>query len=455
MLRSFLATVAAVFALTMVSCSTQTEPAEKPLPAVTVRTATMNITPGVEVLARIALPSGFVPAAQYAPIWLQTGNEVAIAGARNGRTTVLGYGGAGYRTERVIAQDGGIGAPDGRLVDLVPSPNGMVLALVVVKPAPHQLDVITRDVISEGAANPISSFDGDFESASVGWVDDFTLLLALRAHPQEPQPRGDAGSSSDSTQTPAAAASSGLYFITESGVVTTGYMKLGCKMSGLSLAPDGNVAAGGGDASAPAVVIDREKESCQTIAARAPIRILDWAHDSKSFLFQNINPPLGTGVYRYDLPSNGARLVAIASGAAAFVGNDQIFALGDRGLTLADAQNAPDRPVRAEVAISNQIGSDIEVQSLGFNTTPAMLAASTMTYTRATDSAALQTFSPTTDGPVRKIVTYSVAPKRAFVIAFGPARGIATMSWSPRGHYLALVDGDDSGAALTIISPPR
>jgi hypothetical protein len=84
-----------------------------------------------------------------------------------------------------------------------------------------------------------------------------------------------------------------------------------------------------------------------------------------------------------------------------------------------------------------------------------MLAASTMTYTRATDSAAIQAFSPSTEGPVREIVTYSVAPKRAFVIAFGPAHGVATMSWSPRGHYLAVVDGDASSAALTIISPPR
>ena len=76
--------------------------------------------------------------------------------------------------ERVIAEDGGIGAPDGSLVDLAASPDGMVLALAVVNSKEKRLDVVTRDVISEGAANPVSSFDGEFESASIGWLGDFT-----------------------------------------------------------------------------------------------------------------------------------------------------------------------------------------------------------------------------------------------------------------------------------------
>jgi hypothetical protein len=84
-----------------------------------------------------------------------------------------------------------------------------------------------------------------------------------------------------------------------------------------------------------------------------------------------------------------------------------------------------------------------------------MLATSTMTYTRATDTAAIAAFSPTTEGPVRKIVIYSVAPKRAFLVAFGAVRGAVAMSWSPRGRYLAIADGDGTAAALTIIAPPR
>jgi hypothetical protein len=225
-------------------------------------------------------------------------------------------------------------------------------------------------------------------------------------------------------------------------------------MSPLSWSPEGVVAAASGDKDAPPIIIDRSRESCRPINAQAPIRVLDWDHDSKSFLFQETNRSVGTGIYRYNLVNNTARLIAISSGAAAFIGNDQILALGNGALTFRGAQAAPDGPVRAELAISNPAGTDTEVQSLGFNSTPAMLAASTMSYTRATDAAAIATVSPALDGPLRKIVIFSVAPRRAFLVAFGPTRGTIAMSWSPRGRYLAIADGDGTEAALTIISPP-
>src|SRR5271166_3270488 len=184
MLRSFLPILVVMMALTLAvgSCSTQNErQGSAALPTETIRTASMNITPGIEVLTRVALPDGFVPSPNYPPMWLQAGKEVAVTGTRNEHTVVLGYGGTGYRTERVIAADGGIGAPDGSIVDLAASPNGMVLALAVVKPEEKQLEVVTRDVISEGAANPVSSFDGEFARVSIGWLGQFTIPLALRA----------------------------------------------------------------------------------------------------------------------------------------------------------------------------------------------------------------------------------------------------------------------------------
>src|SRR5438067_2035028 len=137
MLRSFrpFLAVTITLILTVSSCSTQNEqPGKVPLPTETVRTATMSITPGVEVLTHLTLPGGFIPSPDYPPMWLQTGKEVAIVGTSNGRTIVMGYGGAGYRTPRVIAEDGGVGAPDGNIVDVAVSPNGMVLALAVVIP---------------------------------------------------------------------------------------------------------------------------------------------------------------------------------------------------------------------------------------------------------------------------------------------------------------------------------
>ncbi len=456
MLRSFLSTrvLAMALILAIASCSTQ-KGQPPPLPTETVRTATMNITPGLEVLARVALPDGFVPSPEYPPMWLQAGKEVAVVGTRDGHAAIMGYDGTGFRTERVIAEDGGVGAPDGRIVDLAASPDGMALALAVANQKEKRLEVVIRDLISEAAANPVSSFDGEFESVSIGWLGEFTIPVALRTHVDEPSSGEAASSAPDPTHAPAAPASSGLYIVTLSGVVTTGYLKLNCKLSPLSWSPQGVVAIGSGDATVLPVIVDRGKESCQQLNAQAPLKVLDWAHDSKSFLYQETNRTIGTGIYRYDLANRSGRLVAISSGAAAFVGNDQVLALGSGALTFRGAQFAPDGPIRAEVALSNPSGSDTEVVSLGFNSTPTMLAASTMTYTRTADAAAIATFSPTAEGPTRKIVVYSVAPKRAFLIAFGPARGSIAMSWSPRGRYLAIADGDGTAAALTIISPPR
>ena len=450
--RSFLPIRALAIALTfgVVSCATQKPPPE--LPTAAVKTATMDITPGIEVLTRVNLPAGFVPSPDYAPMWLQAGKEVAIAGTRDGQAVVMGYGGLAFRTERIIAQDGGLGAQDGRLVDLAVSPDGMVLALAVANSTQKRLDVVTRDVISEGAANPVSSFDGEFESVSLGWLGEFTISLALRAPLDNGAPREATNPASGPTLA-LAAASSGLYVINTSGVVTTGYLKLNCRLSPMSWSPEGIVGVGSGDTTAPPIIVDRAKEACQRINPPAPIRMLDWAHDSKSFLYRETTP--ATGIYRYDLATGAARLVAISSGAAAYVGNDQVLALGSGSLTFRGAQFASTTPIRAEVALSNPAGTDTEVEPLGFNTTPAMLAASTMSYTSATDMAAIATFSPTPTGSMRKIVVYSVAGKRAFLVAFGPERGAITMSWSPRGRYLAIADGDATAAALTIMAPPH
>ncbi len=458
MLRSFLprTVIATAFSIAIVGCSAKNPPA-KPLPVVTVRTATMNVTPGIEVLARIALPDGFMPGPDYPPMWLQGGKEVAVVGTRNGHALVMGYGGAAYLTARVLAEDGGIGAPDGNIVDIAASPDGLMLALAVVHPNLRSLDVVLRDVISASGAHPISNYGGEFESVSIGWLDDFTVPLALRARTAETTSASGnsppAGVSSKLKPEPPA--SSGLYIINTSGVVTAGYIKLDCKLSRLRWAPQGDFAVGEGDAIAPATIIDRKNESCQRINVKAPIRLLDWSHDSSAFLYEENNSIIGAGTYRYDVARNTSRLVAIASGAAAVAGKSSILVLGSGGLNFRKIQNSPNGPCRAEVALSNASGSDIDIKSLGFNSTPAMLADSRMTYSVASDTAAITTFSPTPAGPTRKIVIYSVAAQRAFLVAFGSANGVATTSWSPQGRYLAIADGDATGSALTIMNPPR
>ncbi|HXN87310.1 MAG TPA: hypothetical protein VN867_14645 [Candidatus Binataceae bacterium] len=442
------------FAITAAGCSTHKE---KPaLPVVTVVTATMNLTAGIEVVARLALPEGFAPSPDYPPLWLQGGKEVAVVGTLQNRTVVIGYGGNGYLTRRIIAEDGGIGAPDGAIVDLAPSPDGMMLALAVVSAKDNRLDVVTRDLISAGAAPPVSSFDGEFETASIAWLSNFTIPLALRARELALETPPDASEiTSRLPAAPALSASSGLYTIGIGGAVTTGYTNLNCKMSKLDWSPKGNYAVGAGDLKAPPILIDREKESCERINAKAPLRVLGWSHDSKAFLYQETNLIIGTGLYRYDIATHAVRLVAISSGAAVFVSDDQVLALGNSTLTFRKAQYAPDEPLPTEVALSSADGSATDVQRIGFEVTPATLAASSMTYTHETDSAAIATVSPMPTGPARHIVIYSVASKRAFLVAFGPVRGLATMSWSPQGHYLAIADGDAGKSALTIIVPPR
>jgi len=162
---------------------------------------------------------------------------------------------------------------------------------------------------------------------------------------------------------------------------------------------------GEGNESTPAVIVDRAAGTCQRIGVRAPIRVLDWTHDGKSFLFEETNKDNETGTYRYDIASHSARLVAIGTGAAVFVGDDDILALGNSTLNFRKIRNAPMEPTRAEIAVSNERNSEVEVDSLGFNTTPAMLAESRMIYATENHLAAITTFTPTRSGPIRQLIT--------------------------------------------------
>jgi hypothetical protein len=453
MLKSLSTCAAILLALTLAGCSAK-NPQERqpPLPTATVRTATMDVTPGLKLLARIELPDGFTPSPLYPPMWLQSGKEVGIGGTVKGRAVIMGYSGTAWRTERIIAEDGGIGARDARIIDAAPSPDGMALAMAVVNPAQHRVDLMVRDLIAASDGHPVSSFDGEFDSASVGWVDEFTIALALRAHEPNPSP---AAADGESPAVGNAGAASGLYLIAINGMVTADFLKLKCPLSRLSWSPLGDFAAGTGDESAPPVLVDRGKGSCERLNATAPIRVLDWSRDDKSFLYEEINREGEVAAYRYDVASHNSRLVAVASGAAAFTAGGDVLALGNSSLSFRKIRDRPDTPTLAQLALVNAKDAQIDVESLGFNTTPAMLAQSTMSYSRESNAAAIATFGVTRGGPLRRLLTYSVATKSAFVIAFGPPRGPILMNWSPRGQYLAIVDGDGVESALTILSPPR
>jgi hypothetical protein len=129
--------------------------------------------------------------------------------------------------------------------------------------------------------------------------------------------------------------------------------------------------------------------------------------------------------------------------------------MGNGGLSWKRIARDPDAPAKAEIALLNPQTAVITMNSLGFQTLPALFAQSSMVFTTASDSAAIDTFVPRRDGLLRTLIDYSYPARSAFVLASGTARGPLAMSWSPDGCELAIVDGDASLAMLTVVIPPR
>ncbi len=70
------------------------------------------------------------------------------------------------------------------------------------------------------------------------------------------------------------------------------------------------------------------------------------------------------------------------------------------------------------------------------------------------DSIAIDLFASGPMGsPTRDIIAYSLASTTAILLASGPARGLALMSWSADGKTLAIFDGDSHRATLTLVAP--
>ncbi len=461
MARSFLFMAAILFAIAAASCSAQKQ---KPTPAAVVRSATMDITPGIIVLARVQMPAGFVPLPQQPPMWLEEGKEIAVAGVQNDHIAILGFGGPGWATMRVLAEDGAVGGKDARIVDAAAGPDGLELALATIDPERKQAAVIVRDLISGGEGHPVATFDGQFDIASIAWVARFTLALGLRARQSEPPsgqtPAASDGAAPSSAVTPSqtspsptpAPSAEGLYLIGTSGTVLAQLVKLDCKLSTLAWGPKGAFAVGQGDSIAPAVLIDREHAKCQQLNARAPIQVLGWTSDGSYFLYREVEANGESAIFTYDMARHASRLVAVSSTAAAFV-DHKVLALGNASLSFKRVEQFPQKQVHAELALVDPKSDEIDLQSLGFLSTPAMFAESTMALSRQTSAVAIVAFSPAAGGAMRKIVTYSVPAKSAFMVAFGPAVGALSIAWSPRGRYLAIADSTGVESALTVIKP--
>ena len=466
--RSFLIAAVALAGFCAASCSsTESEPKPAP-PPVIARSSTLEVTNGIKVLTMVEMPAGFAPIPNRPPMWLEGGAEIAVVGTENGHTMVYGLGGAGWKTGRILAADYGPGAAEpGTIVDVAASPEGLAIATAVVSPDSQRLDVVIRDLIASGPGNVIASFDGQYDSVSLAWLNSATIALALRRHPEPPPPppsledkQADATGDADepAVSEPPKNPADGLQLIVVSGAASVAPVKFNCALSPLSWSLHGVFAVGQGDSTTPPVLIDRRNSTCTRFHSTDPIQVLDWDKDDEaSFLYVGPDPTKHTvGVYKYNIASGAEALMGVSTAGAAFTGGGNVITLGNRTLTFPLAIQHPEKELPAQVAISQPEQSQILIKSLGIRTLPPMLAQSTMEYSRGANEAAMQIFAPSQPVPWRKIVNYSLEVDSAFQLAAGPATGTVTMSWSPKGRWLALLDGDAaSQTVLSVLAPPR
>jgi hypothetical protein len=458
--RSVLILILALLAACLGGCSSTTPPKAGPPPFLA-RSETLDVTNGIKVLTNVQMPAGFAPIATRPPIWLQNGEEIGVVGTQDGHTIMYGLSGAQWRTGRILAAEAGpAAAEEGTIADVAASPNGLTLAIAMVAAGGDRVDVIIRDLISTGKGNVLESFSGKYDSISMRWLNDATIALALRRHPEPPADTDSEQAAPDANQPdaePTPTPSDGLQLIVVSGAGTVAPLKLSCPMSHLSWSAHGVYAIGQGDAETPPVMIDRRNSTCARFHMRTPIHVLDWDTENEgTFLYVGPDPSDHTvGVYKYDIPSGAEHLMGISTSAAAFSAAGDTITLGNQALTFKKVVDRPQMQVLAEVAVAKSEEGQVDVKSIGFQTTPEMLAHSTMAYSKGADEAAMQTYSPSLPVPWRKIVTYSLHYDSAFLLAEGPNRGIVTMSWSLRGRWLAFLDGDAAGTVMTVLEPPR
>lgn len=415
----------------------------------------MGLTPGIVLNALVAAPRGFTPIPGQPPLWLQGGNEIALAGTRDGRTQVLGFSGGGYRQMRLLAADGGPGARQGKIVGLAASPDGLTLA--VAEAEPGRIEIVLRYIISNAGENSVGSFDGNFSAVSLNWLGPGTLAVGLAGEPVAPLPAPPGSvrpGAPDTGGTPAQPG--GLFLIHVLGAVTVEQIKLACPISTLAFSPDSSLAVSEGDAHTAPTLISIHNGRCRQVSLDGPIRVLGWAPRSAAFLYSA--PPgrnHGPGVFRYAIASGKTDVIAVSSSAAAYTGAGIILALGNRELNAQVAMSSPDRRVAAQIAILDPTRSEALVNALGMPTTPAMMMASTMTYSHGFAELALQLYAAGPNGPLREIVTYSLLDRKTFVLASGPLRGIAVIGWSPTVNHLVIFDGDGISGAFAVATPQR
>jgi hypothetical protein len=386
---------------------------------------------GVEPIAVTSLPANFAINARRAPAWLNEGREIAVFGVADQKSLILGFGGPQFSEARMIAEDFSAAAPHGRLLDVAVSPDGMTIASLVAIEHENQVRVIDRAVVDSGPGRPLASLDGSFDTADLSWTSAGTLAVNLGGH------------------RPAAAQ---LYMIEVQGQPQIRSLDhIRCALTDLSFSPDGQWAVAQGDHQSPSYLISLHDQACVAID-REPIRVLAWAPDSSSFLYiaQGLRPV--TGVFRYERTSGRRAIIAISSGAAAYASDGAIVALGSSGLSWKSARDFPHKMIELQMARWLTGQQEIQINSVGIETLPPMLAQASMLLSTASDEGVIDLLIPSPQGPQRELIGYSYPTRATYLIASGRAGAPLAMSWSPDGKLLAIVDGGVHPAVLMVVS---
>ena len=441
--------ILALLVLLTASCAIRKSPPPK-LPPFEAHAGSLGITRGIKVAAFAQLPDGFAPAPGVPPMWFRQGLEVGVVGTVNGQSTILGLSGPGLTRGRILAADNGPAAPGGKIIDAAPNKDGSLLATLVADSAVPRLDVFLRTLNDNDNGHAIASFDGTYDRATLAWLG--RSLLAIVLHPGEQPVAPDAASSNEIMNLPA----DGIYLMDVAASQSLFHLDgVNCAVTRLSVAPNARLAVSEGEAGVPPALVDLKSHQCHPLGMANPIKPLEWAPDSSAILFAGPGPGGVLGAFRYVAATGKTSPVALSSKSAAIASDGTLVAIGNRELTWQTALNYPNQPIKTEVALIDPASGEIKINPLGYATTPALLAESSLAYTQAADYAALDALMPGLDGPQRQLIEYAARSQSAFVLGRGPADQPIGMSWSPNGAILAAVTIGPTSSVITVFVPPR
>jgi hypothetical protein len=421
------------------------------------------------VIATIPLPAGF-SSEGWAPIWFQ-GGEVAVIARRRTRVFLLGYGGAGFQEQKVLAPAEG---PDNRttfVFDLAENRKQTMLALALGHLDDNHLDITIRNVSDNQPPHRLAHIEGSFAAVGLSWIDFATLALGVIPQPPVPTPTATPDLDDDSpTPSPTASPTpaqthldAGLYAVSLHRDTPIRKIKLNCPrqmdFTHTVWSPDGRraVVDSGGP---PPMLIDRISAECTpiNIAAGQRFRFIGWSQDSARFLYAiaSANGYLKglVGFFEFDPESGQSQSVAAPAAAAIYLQGGVIAALGSRKLNPRLLASTPDLMLSAELAMIDTRMSQITIAPLGFETPAASLLGGALAYSELSEELAVQLFFPDPAGSVPLIVSFFPQTRKVKPIVAGKPGSVLRMAWSPIGDLLAVLNVSASPPVLTILSPP-